>query len=96
MGQVAQESSTGQAYIPVSVATLIPESSVDTSLYVPRDSDGKMQLYRGPSVGAGRKSLAYALTYQADDRTLTDNEVSKVRGKIIKRLEKDLGAQLRA
>ncbi len=53
-------------------------------------------LYRGEQAGAGRKSLAYALTYQADDRTLTDNEVAKVRGRIVKRLEKELGAQLRA
>jgi phenylalanyl-tRNA synthetase beta subunit len=36
------------------------------------------------------------LTYQADDRTLTDKEVAKVHGKIVARLEKVLGAQLRA
>jgi phenylalanyl-tRNA synthetase beta chain len=53
-------------------------------------------LYRGDQVGPGRKSLAYALTYQADDRTLTDDEVAKVRGRIVKRLEKELDAQLRA
>ena len=53
-------------------------------------------LYRGDQVGAGRKSLAFALTYQADDRTLTDDEVAKVRTRIVKRLEKELQAQLRA
>ncbi|MDH5752047.1 MAG: phenylalanine--tRNA ligase subunit beta [Deltaproteobacteria bacterium] len=53
-------------------------------------------LYEGGQVGQGRKSLAFALTYQADDRTLTDNEVGKVRGKIIKRLEHELEARLRA
>jgi phenylalanyl-tRNA synthetase beta chain len=53
-------------------------------------------LYRGDQVGPGRKSLAYALTYQADDRTLTDDEVAKVRGRIVKRLESELKAQLRA
>lgn len=53
-------------------------------------------LYRGEQAGSGRKSLAYALTYQADDRTLTDDEVAKVRGKIVRRLEKELSAQLRA
>ena len=52
-------------------------------------------LYRGEQAGAGRKSLAYALTYQADDRTLTDGEVAKVRGRIIKRLNKELDAELR-
>ena len=53
-------------------------------------------VYRGPNIPAGKKSLAYALTYQADDRTLTDKEVAKVHGKIASRLEKVLGAQLRA
>jgi phenylalanyl-tRNA synthetase beta chain len=52
-------------------------------------------LYRGDQVGPGRKSLAYALTYQADDRTLTDEEVAKVRVKIVRRLERELSAQLR-
>jgi len=52
-------------------------------------------VYRGTQVGAGRKSLAYRLTYQADDRTLTDREVSKVRAKIVGRLEGELGAALR-
>jgi phenylalanyl-tRNA synthetase beta chain len=52
-------------------------------------------VYRGKQVGAGRKSLAYRLTYQADDRTLTDREVSKVRARIVRRLERELGAALR-
>jgi phenylalanyl-tRNA synthetase beta chain len=53
-------------------------------------------VYRGPNIPAQKKSLAYALTYQADDRTLTDKEVAKVHGKIVARLEKVLSAQLRA
>ncbi|MCH8882747.1 MAG: phenylalanine--tRNA ligase subunit beta [SAR324 cluster bacterium] len=48
------------------------------------------------TIGAGKKSLAYALTYQADDRTLTDKEVAKVRGKIVRRLDTELGAVLRS
>ena len=36
-------------------------------------------LYRGDQIGSGRKSLAYRLTYQMEDRTLTDTEVAKVR-----------------
>ncbi len=53
-------------------------------------------VYRGEQVGAGKKSLAYRLTYQADDRTLTDREVAKLRGEIIRRLERELGATLRS
>lgn len=52
-------------------------------------------VYRGAQIPAGRKSLAYALTYQAADRTLTDEEVSKLQARIQRTLEKELGAQLR-
>jgi len=53
-------------------------------------------LYRGTGIGAGKKSLAYALTYQAPDRTLTDDEVALVRQRIIAHLERQLQARLRA
>ncbi len=53
-------------------------------------------VYRGANLPEGKKSLAFALTYQATDRSLTDKEVSKVRAKIIGRVEKLLGATLRA
>ena len=52
-------------------------------------------LYQGEQVGQGKKSLAFSIVYQADDRTLTDEEVTTIRGKIVNRLEKDLGAKLR-
>jgi len=52
-------------------------------------------VYRGEQVGAGRKSLAYRLTYQADDRTLTDRAVAKLRNKIVRRLEREVKAALR-
>jgi phenylalanyl-tRNA synthetase beta chain len=52
--------------------------------------------YRGEQTGPGKKSLAYSLAYQAPDRTLTDEEVAKIRGRIIRRLESDFGAKLRS
>ena len=52
-------------------------------------------VYRGESIPAGTKSLAYALTYQADDRTLTDKEVDKAHKKIEDRLKHVLNAQIR-
>ncbi len=52
-------------------------------------------VYRGAQVGVGKKSLAYGLTYQAPDRTLTDAEVAKARARIVKRLQEELGATLR-
>ncbi len=53
-------------------------------------------VYRGGQVGAGMKSLAYSLTYQAADRTLTDKEAAQVRQRVIRQLEQELGAKLRA
>ena len=52
-------------------------------------------VYEGEQVEKGKKSLAYSLTFQASDRTLTDDEVGKIRNKIIRRLEKKFQATLR-
>ena len=52
-------------------------------------------LYRGDAVPAGHKSLAFALTYQADDKTLKDKEVEQVHKQIEDRLVKTLQAQIR-
>ena len=53
-------------------------------------------VFRGQQLGAGKKSLAYSLTFQAEDRTLTDNVVARQQAKIVQRLERELGAQLRS
>jgi phenylalanyl-tRNA synthetase beta chain len=52
-------------------------------------------VYQGEQVGPGKKSLAYNLTFLDPDRTLTDKAVSKLRERIIRSLEKELGAELR-
>lgn len=52
-------------------------------------------VYRGGQAGPGRKSLAFSLNYQKPDRTMTDEEVSQIRQKIVKQLEDKFGAQLR-
>ncbi len=51
-------------------------------------------VFKGEQIGAGKKSLAYRLTYQAD-RTLTDAEVAQIREQIVKRLREELNAVLR-
>ena len=52
-------------------------------------------VYRSEQIGAGKKSLAYSLTYQSD-RTMTDAEAAAIRNKIVKRLEYEVGAKLRS
>jgi len=53
-------------------------------------------IFRGVQIGAGKKSMAYSLTYQAPDRTMTDQEAAQVRQRIIRRLEQELGAKIRS
>ncbi len=51
-------------------------------------------VYSGPQVGEGRRSLALALAFRASDRTLADEEVAPVRERIIGALA-ELGGELR-
>lgn len=53
-------------------------------------------VYLGDPIPADKKSLAYSLTYQHPDETLTDQKVAKVHEKIVKAVENQLGAKLRA
>ena len=53
-------------------------------------------IFRGPQLGEGRKSLAFSLRLRATDRTLTAEELAGVRRRVVKRAAKRLGAELRA
>jgi len=53
-------------------------------------------VYRDEKVGVGKKSLAYSITYQAIDKTLSDRDVAGIRTRILRRLEQDAGAVLRS
>lgn len=72
------------------VESLIRESGGDTVTHI-----RLFDVYRGEQVGVGKKSLAYNLTYQAADKTLTDAEVAALRKNIVKQLEQQLEAKLR-
>jgi phenylalanyl-tRNA synthetase beta chain len=53
-------------------------------------------VYRGEQVGEGRKSIAFAVTFQADDRTLSDRDAARLREAIVEALAERFGAELRA
>tara|TARA_B100001175_G_scaffold306960_1_gene305670 strand:- start:330 stop:2681 length:2352 start_codon:yes stop_codon:yes gene_type:complete len=53
-------------------------------------------IFRGEPVAEGRRSLAFKLRLQADDRTLTNVEVAEVHGECIKSVEKKFSAKLRS
>ncbi|HLX37937.1 MAG TPA: phenylalanine--tRNA ligase subunit beta, partial [Candidatus Binataceae bacterium] len=52
-------------------------------------------VYEGPSVPSGKKSVALALTYRARDRTLTDDEVNRIHAALVEAARTRLGAELR-
>ncbi|MEC4183788.1 phenylalanine--tRNA ligase subunit beta [Adlercreutzia sp. R21] len=47
-------------------------------------------------VGANKKSVAYSFVYRAPDRTLTSEEVEKVHAKLVGKVQKATGAEIRA
>jgi phenylalanyl-tRNA synthetase beta chain len=51
--------------------------------------------YYGAPIPEGKKSLAYKLSYRAEDRTLTDAEVSALHQDVVDRVGKTFDAQLR-
>ncbi len=52
-------------------------------------------VYEGEQVAAGKKSVAYTMTFRAKDRTLSDQEVSEIINKILSELGK-MGIEIRA
>jgi phenylalanyl-tRNA synthetase beta chain len=85
------------------IAVVVPESATAAELEaIIWQSGGELlrevrlfDVYRGPSIAEGHKSLAYALTFQTDEQTLTDKAVNDLQRKIVTALEK-AGAKLRA
>jgi phenylalanyl-tRNA synthetase beta chain len=52
-------------------------------------------VYRGPQIGEGRKSLALALRFRAEDRTLTEDEASTARDAAVTTAAQRVGAEQR-
>jgi phenylalanyl-tRNA synthetase beta chain len=53
-------------------------------------------VYRGGQVEPGKKSIAFSVTFQSPERTLTDEDAAELRNQIVSVLEQAFGAQLRA
>lgn len=52
-------------------------------------------VYTGPPIPAGQRSLAFRLRFRAADRTLADKDLAKSREKLLKTLERELGVSIR-
>jgi phenylalanyl-tRNA synthetase beta chain len=84
------------------LAIVVPEgvrfASVADLLAAPPlvESVQVFDVYRGPQVGEGRKSLAVHVSFRAPDRTLTDEEVNLEVTKLTARISNELDGELRA
>jgi len=86
--------------IALLVADEIPAAEVEASL---REGAGELleavrlfDVYTGPPVREGSRSLAFALTLRAPDRTLTSDEATAVRDAAVAAAARRTGAELRA
>ncbi|MGW5075127.1 phenylalanine--tRNA ligase subunit beta [Rhodococcus sp. NPDC004095] len=86
--------------VAVVVDGSVPAASVESAL---RAGAGELledirlfDVFTGEQVGAGRKSLAFALRFRAGDRTLTEDEASAARDAAVAAAAATVGAQLRA
>ena len=90
--------------VPMDVAFVVDEAVTNERLLQCINSAGGKLLaeahlfdvYRDDArVGVGKKSMAYALTYRAADRTLTSEEVEKAQAKLIQKVCGATGAEVR-
>ena len=51
--------------------------------------------YRGPELPAGTRSVAFRLTFRAEDRTLRDSEVDEIETRMVETLKTELGIHRR-
>ncbi len=86
--------------IALIVSADLPAGEVETVI---RQAGGRLlkdvtlfDVYSGDPIPAGKKSLAYSLTYQDESRTLTDKNAAKIRKKIIGAARHRLKAELRS
>ncbi|TQF65472.1 phenylalanine--tRNA ligase subunit beta [Rhodococcus spelaei] len=85
--------------VAVVVEATVPAAAVESAL---RAGGGELledirlfDVFEGEQVGAGRKSLAFALRFRAGDRTLTEDEASAARDAAVAAASAAVGAQLR-
>lgn len=85
------------------VAMLVPEATThDTVLQTVKQTKPAnleavdlFDVFRGQNVPAGHKSLAYAFTYRAADKTLTDAEVNAAHDQVVEQFRQKLAAVIR-
>lgn len=109
--EIMRQSNTAVIYRPLpkypavtrDIALLVAEDvPVGTIESLIREHGGNLlesaelfDVYRGKQILPGKKSVAFALVYRDPEKTLTDEEVSRVHDRILHALQEELGASLR-
>lgn len=82
--------------VPDDVPATVVEAALRSAAGELLESLTLFDVYRDERLGAGVRSLAYRLRFQAQDRTLTDEDVASVRAQAIAAVEQAANATLRA
>ena len=91
-------------FVKQDIALVVDESvSASELMEVVREGAGELlesialfDIYTGPQVGEGKKSLAFSLLFRAGDRTLTDEEANERRVAAAELAKEKFGAEMRA
>ncbi len=81
---------------PVAITAQAIEASIRKYAGNALSSIELFDVYAGANLGEGMRSLAFRITLRSTERTLTDAEVTKLRAKIIRGVEHENGAKIRA
>jgi phenylalanyl-tRNA synthetase beta chain len=111
LDQLLARRTTGKSFKPLpqfpsirrDVAMLVPEATTHDAVVgvvrqaKPQHLEGLelFDVFRGRNVPEGQKSLAYAFTYRAADRTLTDADVNAAHDKLVEQFKQRLAAVIR-
>jgi phenylalanyl-tRNA synthetase beta chain len=83
------------------LALIVDEGTPARSLQAAIEAAGLVRsarvfdVYAGEQVPPGKKSVAFSVMYQSEERTLTDEDVAKAQRKIIERLRREFDAEVR-
>jgi phenylalanyl-tRNA synthetase beta chain len=103
-GPVSYEDVITYPAVRQDIAVAVPEEvQVGELVAAAREAAGEelreirvFDVYRGDQVGPGRKSVAFSVAYQSAERTLTEEDATRLRDAIVASLAERYGAELRA
>jgi phenylalanyl-tRNA synthetase beta chain len=81
---------------PVNVSAQAIEASIRKYAGNALSSIELFDVYTGANLGEDVRSLAFRITLRSTERTLSDEEVTKLRVKVIRGVEHDNGVKIRS